>query len=112
MRAALQSIMTGHAETKADIKTLLHALPHLGNTLHTIKALLVRPTTFPPIKPTHNSLQDTTITSRSTMTKMERQKILGIPARPHNLGIQARPPITTAAITPNRRRDKVITTRM
>jgi hypothetical protein len=64
MSVALPSIITGHAEMKADIKTLLHAPPHLGNALHTIKAILVKPTTFQPIRPTHNSLQATTITSR------------------------------------------------
>jgi hypothetical protein len=105
MRVALQSIMTSRAEMEAGIKTLLHVPPHLGNTLHTIKAMLVKPTTFQLIGPTHNSLslQDTTITLHSMMTKTERQQILGIPAGPH---------ITTATITPNRRLHKVITAHM
>jgi hypothetical protein len=100
--------MTGHAGMGAYIKTILNTkLPR--NVLHTIKAMLVKPTTFTLIKPTHNSLQDTTITSRSTTTKMERQQILGIPAKPYNLGILANPHITTAATTPNRRLHKAIT---
>jgi hypothetical protein len=103
MSVALQSIMTGHAEMKADIKTLLYAPPHLGNALHTIKPILVKPTTFQPIRPTHNSLQDTTMTSRLMTIETGRQQILGIPAKPH---------IPTAAITLNRRQHKVITTRM
>jgi hypothetical protein len=103
MSVALQSIMTGHAEMKADIKTLLHAPPHLRNALHPINPILVKPTTFQPIRPTHNSLQDTTITSRLMTIKTGRQQILGIPAKPL---------IPTVAITLNRRLHKVITTRM
>jgi hypothetical protein len=55
MRVALPLIMTGHGEMEADIKTL-HAPPHLGNPLHTTKAMPVRPTTFHLIRPTPNSL--------------------------------------------------------
>jgi hypothetical protein len=111
MRTTLQLIGTGHAEMKAHIKSFLR--PRLpGNLLHIIKAMLVKPTTFHLIKPTHNSPQDMIITSRSTTTKTEHQEILGIPAKPHTLGIPANPHITTTATTPNRRLNKVITSHM
>jgi hypothetical protein len=103
MRMALQSNMTGHAEMEAHIKPFLH--PQLpGNLLHTIKAIPIRPpTTLYLIRTTPNSLQDTLATSHLMTTKTELQQTLGIPAKPH---------ITATAITPSRRRDKVITTHM
>jgi hypothetical protein len=100
MRMALRSIMIGHAEMEAHIKSFIH--PRLtGKLLHIIKAIPVRPTTFHLITPTHNNLQDTTITSRLMTIKMERQRILGTPAKPHS---------TAPAMTPDGRLRKTTTT--